>query len=139
MAVRAPTVIAIVAVASAAAGFALWYPNRTVRTDSDYWGDPLIRMRWGKPVELIVDRDRNGFPEVRALYSGYDELSPHAAPDEVWEDWNSDGFFERHYLYSGTPRELSLEVDTTGDHQYDLELRGDAAEESIKEHPWPVV
>jgi len=96
-------------------------------------------MRWGKPVELIVDRDRNGSPEVRASYSGYDELSPHATPDEVWEDWNSDGFFERHFTYSRAPRELILEVDTTGDRQYDLKLRGQAAEDWIKEHPWPVV
>ena len=136
---RARIAIALVAAAAAVAGFGLWYPNRTVRTDNDYWGDPLIRMRWGKPVELIVDRDRNGSPEVRASYSGYDELSPHATPDEVWEDWNSDGFFERHFTYSRAPRELLLEVDTTGDRQYDLKLRGQAAEDWIKEHPWPVV
>ena len=126
-----------IAVASAVL-LLLWYPNRTVCEEDEYWGERCYGLRWGKGVKLTIDRDMNDKPEAVAIYSGelgHDATYTHSVPKEVWEDWDNNGRFERHYIYDD--RELAvLQVDTDGDGSYDKELQGEEALEYLKDNPW---
>ena len=100
-------------------------------------GEQRYVYRWGRPREQLVDRDRDGKPEARATFSGYREFATHMVPDEMWEDWNEDGIFERHYVLTHAGAIDVLEIDTDGDGRYDETLRGDEAEAYVRNNPWP--
>jgi hypothetical protein len=116
---------------------AVWFMNRTVREDSSHWGYVYYTLRWGRAVEMQVDRDRNGVIEFRGAYLTRDPRYTHSWPDEAWEDWNQDGVFEKHYWMSGIQQIERLELDTDNDGTYDEILVGEDAARHFKENPWP--
>jgi hypothetical protein len=132
------TFLALVVVALAAG--LLWYVNRTDCEASDYWGQVCYGFRWGFAVELTIDRDQDGQPEVRARYDGgrpgYDPRYTHSVPEEVWEDNDGDGSFELHQIWQ-QGKVNKVQLDTDGDGTYDRELLGTEAVEYLKAHPWP--
>ena len=119
----------------------VWYLNRTTCDESEYWGEVCYGFRWGKAVQMTVDRNRDGVPEVQARYRGglgHDPRYTHAKPEESWEDWDGDGRFDHHYGYGDDGLDL-LQIDTTGDGTFDLRLSGDDAREYLADNPWPGV
>ena len=113
----------------------MWYLNRTACETSEYWGKICYKFKWGRPMIMTVDRDLNGTPEIQALFLADDPRNSHTYPDEIWEDLDGDGQFDRHYtMKNGKIKKLDL--DTNKDGIYDQELNGQEAKEFLNTYPW---
>jgi hypothetical protein len=100
--------IAIVLVGTSAAVVAaiLLFGSNT-RID-DYWGETTTRRRWGIEREKLIDRDRNGRPDVRVIYPArHWKIATHDSPSRVLVDNDLDGVFEIDWQ-AGPPPTLSI-------------------------------
>lgn len=98
----------------------------------EYWGgsrgEVWFHYRWGRCWAITVDANGDGKVDARAT----EACEIGVAPEEYWEDRDSDGNFELHIDYrKGRP--YLLEFDEDKDGKYDLELTGKAAEAFLGE------
>lgn len=95
-------------------------------------GEITYKWRWGFAREMIVDSDRDGRRDIRAIFdfkSRY--FFTHDTPTEYWEDRDSDGSFDcyAHWRPDGTS---IVELDTDGDGKFDETLTDVAAEQFFR-------
>lgn len=100
------------------AGSGLVYAHyfRSETTDDPTWGRMIKKWRWGRPVELTLDRNRDGKVDVKIRYRGTSNaFITDEVPEEYWQDTEYRGFFDLHVVFSsGSVQRIELDRDGNG-------------------------
>jgi hypothetical protein len=106
-----------------ALGAAWLFRTRTDRNDPR--GVARYRWKWGRAVELSIDRDRDGRADVLVLYPGhFGDFAADDVPRELWADQNLDGRFD---LTWRREPDLVVRRDIDNDGTLETVLRGEKA------------
>ncbi len=95
--------------------------------DNPELGLIVHKYRWGVAYEELVDSNRDGSYDVRALFDGKSRsFGTHNGPVEFWEDRDYNGVFEIHAVMDGDAVGR-VELDRDQDGEYDEILKGPEA------------
>jgi hypothetical protein len=126
--------LALILVAIVCAVAVVPYGFREVRSDNAVGGVMWQKWRWGRIDAIDLDRNRDGRVDMRFKYTRRTLRFDNNAPEDVWEDTNFDGTFDRHVMYAAG-RVVGVDVDTDGDGRYEQRMRGSGADELVRKHP----
>ena len=101
--------------------------------DNPALGIVTTEYRWGKARFVLLDANRDGRTDSRALYSRADYSSPHDVPSDLWESTQCNGRFDLHGVFSSTGVLLVVELDGDGDGEYDVRVAGERAQVAWEE------
>jgi hypothetical protein len=120
-----------VALAAACGGALVWWVLRANATDRiELPGDAtaFARKRWGKYVEIRIDENGDGKPDLVNEYEpGIDGMTNHQQWSRRWLDLDYDGRLEIEMRLRRGRGILEIRIDTDQDGTYDRKLHGDAA------------
>lgn len=119
---RLVLITALVAVLVVAAGLFLF---RSSTYNNPALGLMTTKYRWGKPAFLLVDVNRDGTPDAKAVAWHGAPRSPHDAPKELWESTRCDGYYDLHALFDRSGNLSIVEFDTDRDGAYEKTLSAD--------------
>jgi hypothetical protein len=97
------------------------------------WGEIRFKWRWGKAVEMSIDRNEDGTVDLRALYSGKErDFYNHSIWTEYWLSRRCDGTFDVYFdLHSKL-----IVVDQDRDGQYESEISPEDLRRSLSQEPF---
>lgn len=125
---KSSRLILIVALAVALAVAAWLFLFRRATYDNPALGLVTTEYRWGKPSSILVDANRDGTPDAKALVRLVNgELSPHSPPTEMWESTRCDGITDLHAVFDQAGRLSLIEFDADRDGHYEGTLEAGAA------------
>lgn len=122
---RPVLIVALVVVLATVAGLFLF---RRSTHDNPALGVVTTEYRWGRPRTILVDANRDGTPDARALVRLTNgRISPHSPPAELWESTRCDGVTDLHAVFDPAGRIALLEFDADRDGRYERTLDAEAA------------
>ena len=117
-------IIGTICLAGVASSWLLLHLFRTEELDNPVLGLIVHKYRWGFAYEELVDSNRDGSYDARALFDGKSRsIGTHDRPVEFWEDRDYNGVFEIHAVYVGDTLG-HVELDRDQDGEYDEILKG---------------
>lgn len=120
-----------VALAAACGGALVWWvfrANAIERLEVPGAATALAKKRWGKYVEIRIDENGDGKPDLVNEYEpGIDGMTNHQMPSRQWLDLDFDGRLEVDMHIRRGLGVVEVRLDTDQDGTFEKTLRGDAA------------
>ena len=117
-------VTVVSAIACLAVGLWLF---RTVGQDDQYLGDVKYIYRWGKPYAMLIDRNRDGFPDYRARINA----NWGTYPIRILVDEDFDHKYDHQYFLE-LGRAYLLRIDADGDGYCETSIKGEKADQAYR-------